>query len=250
MLNEKVMKEFQEFGSRMSIIAILSILSFVLPFVGIIELIFIFMALGNIKRICFESPNMNLMEFRSKYIIAFVISLLGGFFLFGAMIFLVIFVIYGYYWSYFILITFGVLMLIGIIIFVISGYIEYKAWENLMIYFETNKTMFPEIIAIEAIKGSKNLKLGAIFNLTIILAIVGVILRIIGFFQLASLKKLYEARGQPYIAPPTAVQPRISQPQAIAQEPAVSSTAGKFCPYCGTQVRADTKFCASCGAKI
>lgn len=246
MSNEKVMMEFQEFGSRMSIIAILAILNFVLPVMGLIELIFIFMALGNIKRICIEAPNMNLMEFRSKYIIAFVISLFGAFSIFSAAIGLVLFFIY-FNWVYGFITVFVTLLLFGITILIVSGYLEYKAWDNLRIYFENNRSMFPETIVMDSIKGAKNLKLGAIFTMTIILSIVGVILRIIGFFQLASLKRLFELRGPPLTFQPTISQLQINQPKMIVEEP---NTAGKFCPYCGTQLKSDAKFCSACGAQI
>ncbi|MHA1658224.1 MAG: hypothetical protein ACTSUT_03755 [Promethearchaeota archaeon] len=51
MSNSSIMKEFYEFGKKMHAIGILAIVNLIIPFIGIVELIFIFLALGNIKRI-------------------------------------------------------------------------------------------------------------------------------------------------------------------------------------------------------
>jgi len=48
--------------------------------------------------------------------------------------------------------------------------------------------MFPEKIGKSAKTGASLLMIGAIFNLTIILAVVGFILLVIGFFKLSALK--------------------------------------------------------------
>ncbi len=254
-MNDKVMKEFQEFGSRMHIIAILSILTFVIPLVGLIQLVFIFLALGNIRRIYYEMPNPHLMEFRSKYIISFIISLCGTTVMLIGTVSGVMSLIGLIRLPYNNLVIRGVLtamiviIIIGVIFIIISGYIEYKAWENLMIFFENNRTMFPEMISKDAIDGARNLKTGTIFNMTIILAIVGVILRIIGYFRLASLKKLYNTYDQPASAYSYTAQPAVqTQAQSVMEKTPGGIT--NFCIHCGTKIERDVKFCYSCGSHL
>ena len=252
MANENIIREFQEFGNRMNTIAILAILSFVIPFVGIIELIFIFMALGNINRINQEMPNQNLMEFRSKYISSFIVSLIGLFIIFIGVFALigVIPYIYSSYRAIMNLITgFIILLIISLILMIISAYMESRAWENLIVFFENNRQMFPEMIVMDVLNGARNLKTGAIIRATIIIAFVGVILQIIGYFKLASLGKLYDAYSQPITYQPQFNQPPVQvQPQSTFQ-PQMSG-AFNYCPHCGSQIKRAGNFCTSCGAEL
>lgn len=250
------MREFQEFGNRMQVIAILSIISIVIPAVGIVMLIFIFLALGNIQRIYYERPNPELMEFRSNFILSFVIRVLGAaicilglvasmmplFFTNNEQIIMGVFI------------GFIVSLVVGAIFMVISGYIEYKAWNKLVHYFESNRDMFPEKISKEAINGAKNLKLHSIFEMTIVLTPVGFILRIIGFFHLAALKDIYSkkarsvAQSQEQIYPQAQVPQQVQIPLPIKQK--TPNTINSFCPQCGTKIDRDVKFCYFCGAKV
>ncbi len=248
MSNEKVMYEFREFGSKMQIIAILSLLSLFIPFVGLIQLIFVYLALGNIRNIYYEMPNPNLMEYRSKYIMAFFVNLIGLFFTFGAMIGLLFTL--PYYRGLSVIIPLVGVIIFGIFIMIIAAYMESKAWEKLMFYLENNRTMFPEMIVNDAIKGAKNLKTGAILKITIILSIVGYILALIGLFQLSSLKSLYDAYGRPLPAQQQAIQPGVQaqvQP-AIQQKTPVGALS--FCPQCGAKIKGAENYCTACGSSL
>ena len=97
--------------------------------------------------------------------------------------------------------------------------------------------MFPIPIGDNARTGANLCKIGAILNITIFLAFIGDILRIIGYFKLASLKNI----GAP-VAP-------AARPAAPAPVPAPAAVA-KFCPICGSSVVPEAHFCASCGSEI
>jgi membrane protease subunit (stomatin/prohibitin family) len=63
---------------------------------------------------------------------------------------------------------------------------------------------------------------------------IGFILDVVGYFKLASLKKL---SGTP--APVTS---------AAQPTPAAAQSSKKFCPNCGTAISGQEKFCSSCGS--
>ena len=84
-------------------------------------------------------------------------------------------------------------------------------------------------------------KISTIFDLTIILSFVGEILRIIGYFKLASAKDLIGAPAQ------TISQPIAPQPVAAS---AASAPSANFCPNCGSSVSSGARFCPGCGSSI
>ncbi len=259
-MSNDVMREWQEFGSRMQVVAILSVLTFVIPFFGLLELIFIFMALGNIRNIYYKNPDPNLMEFRSKYIISFVVSLLGIFVIISGALGLVL-TLFGISsrfsnfnfsrgWA-FIIVPFVVVILIGILILFIAGYLEYKAWGKLMVYFENNLSLFPERLGRDAINGAKNLKLGTVLSMTVILSFVGIIFQIIGYFKLASLKRLNDDYNRTPSAQPLVMQPMVQAPIQQAVQPPPKTIVSKFCPQCGNRFYGrDASFCSQCGNSI
>ena len=248
MSNSSIMKEFYEFGRKMNTIGILAIVSLIIPFLGIVELIFIFLALGNIKRIIQEMPNQDLSSYRSLYITGFLITFLGILVMVGGTVFL-LFTSF-YYWSYGFLYTLIGIVIVGFILIFISAIIEYKAWDHLLLFFEQNKQMFPEMVLRDVTKGCKNLKLGALFRLTLILAIVGVILQIIGYFQVSALRNILDMHGR-QITPQLQAQTYQPAPQ-VQQQPvaAPAPSGGRFCPYCGVKIKQEAKFCSSCGSKL
>lgn len=241
MSDKNIMREFQEFGSKMNTIAILTIISFILGiaswfirFIGFISLIFniiIFIlflsALGNIKEAGYELNNRDLLEFRSKIIIAIILGIPGLlFFTLG-----IILLVFGF-------IVVGILcILMGIVILLIAAILSILAWGRLEVFFKTNMNLFPSNIGNDARTGANLCKIGAILNITIILSFIGDILRIIGYFKLGSLKNL---GGAP-----------AARPAAPTPGPAtVPAPTSRFCPSCGSTVNPGVNYCPSCGSEI
>jgi len=248
-MNEsKILNEFRDFGSKMQIIAILAILAFIIPFVGIIQLIYIFLALGTIKRITHEMPDANLSEFRLRYIIGFLVQLIGGCIMFIAFLMLILGLVFHYFYAF--ISGFIVMMVISMIIFLISAVLEYQAWGYLESFFENHRPMFPAMIVEDTLKGIKNLKLSVIFYMTLILSIIGVILQIVGFFRVASLKNLPPSPEETVPAAPSPSAPTPPQPVPSTPPKVIMSEEVRYCPHCGSKITTAGNFCSECGAQL
>jgi len=234
----------------MQIVAILSLLSFIVPFTGFIQLIFVFLALAAIKRIIYTMPNLDLMEFRSRYIISFI-TFLFGLSMMGIGVAAILLMLFGFNFRIFLpsIIAMGMIFIIGLIILIISGVVQYSAWNSLSKFFEENKEMFPESIAKDALKGSKNIKNGIILTMTLILAIVGIILVIVGYFQIASLKKIHSEYDHPVIVQEYKVSP-YAQSQTVQIIQKIPDQTKNFCPNCGTKLEEIASFCPMCGVSL
>ena len=115
-----------------------------------------------------------------------------------------------------------------------------KAWENMTVFFEQNKHLFPEMLAHDGIEASKNLRTAALMralSFLVITLIIGWIFELIGYFKMAHLKNLGIVGAQPSTQPAPIPAP--------ATEPAK-----KFCPNCGSPVTGQEKFCSSCGSEL
>ncbi len=248
-MNEKVVKEFQEFGSRMQMIAILTILGFVFNFLFIVEIVFIFLDLGNIRRIYYDTPDPHLMEFRSKYVLSFVFCIFGTIVIVIGAIAAVMPLIFTNEEPVVMGALIGIIIavIIGIVFIVIGQILEYKAWGRLLKYLEANKDQFPEMVSRDAISGVRQIRMGTIFNLTIVLMIIGVILKIIGYFHLASLRNIraYQYQPQPVVQVQPPYQPPL--PPIKHKTPGEINT---YCSQCGTKIDRDVKFCYYCGSRI
>ncbi|MHA1726326.1 MAG: zinc ribbon domain-containing protein [Promethearchaeota archaeon] len=258
-MNEsKILNAFRDFGFKMQIIGILAILAFILPFMGIIQLIYIFLALGTIKKIIYEMPDANLSEFRLKYIAGFLLKLIGACLFSIASLILVLGLMFHRFYAFFS--GFIVLLVISTIIFLISAVLEYQAWGCLEAFFVNHRSMFPAMIVEDTLKGIKNLKLGVIFYITLVLSIIGVILQIIGFFRVGSLKNLPTPRKEAIPTVPTSKTPFPSPEQPIPRttpQPAPQSSSKiitteevRYCPHCGSKITKAEKYCPECGAQL
>ena len=242
MSDKNIMREFKEFGNKMNTLAILAIIIFItgiigifIRFVGFINLIFavisffIFLsALGNIKEAGYGLNNRDLLEFRSKIIIAMILGIPGLLFITLGIVLLIL----GF------IIVAILFIVLAIIILLIAAIFNILAWGKLEDFFKANMNMFPANISNDARTGANLCKVGAILNITIILAFIGDILRIIGYFKLASLKNLGGAPSTP-----------ATRPAAPAPAPAPAA-AGRFCPNCGSSVTLGVNYCPSCGSEI
>ena len=191
---------FEQFGSRMYLLMILTIanlilgiiaiwIEFVAIIVAIIHIIIFFTflsAIGNIKDAGDELNNQNLLAFRSKIIIALIILIIGWIFMaigwigIGIQLFLIREITPA------IIIPITIIV-IAVILIIIAAILTIQAWGRLETFFVNNMTMFPGDISEDAKKGAKYLKIAAILEITIIFNFIGPILKIIGYSKLASL---------------------------------------------------------------
>ncbi|MFX0104406.1 MAG: zinc ribbon domain-containing protein, partial [Candidatus Hodarchaeota archaeon] len=131
----------------------------------------------------------------------------------------------------------GIILIIGLITLLIAGILRYSAWGNLNEFFIKNSELFPESIADDAKKGSKNLKTASLCMLLgflIITILISIIYEIIGYSQLSKLKNL-----------PYSDAPKPSQ--SIETPSPKTGGATNFCPNCGAKKEEDATFCSSCG---
>ncbi len=200
-----VNKEFSEFGGRMKVMAILTLISVVIGIftgvstdfasVGFVDAVIVFvvfilfiLVLGDIKSAGVMLNNKNLLSFRSKIITSFIIGIIGMIIFTTGLVGLGITIFF--IGDLNLLIIPLTISIIGIIILIIAAILQIQAWSSLESFFTNNTTLFPPKIAKIAKDGAKLCKIGAIIDITIILMWIGDILRVIGYFKLAPLKYL------------------------------------------------------------
>lgn len=242
-------REFADFGKYCYYTAILLILSIFIPFIGIVLLYFYYMALKVIKRINSQLNNENLEQWRSKMTIILVMQI----------IFIPVTTIINIYFSFMMdpgmdptamlaVLTILLIILIGTLI--IMGIFQMKAWNNLNIFFDVNRNMFPEILVIDCLNGTKKLRTaGKCFLLffLIITIIIGYILSIIGYFKLAHLRNLEAVSAEmPMVQPAPAPEPAA----AVTPGPPEMAEAIEFCGNCGTKLESSWSVCPECGSPV
>ena len=200
-----VNKEFSEFGGRMKVMAILTLISIVVGIftgvftsVGFVDAVLVFvvfilfiLVLGDIKSAGNMLNNKNLLSFRSQIINSFILGIIGMIIFTAGLVGLGITIFFiGNLILSIIPVT---ILIIGFIFLLIAAILQIKAWGSLESFFTNNMTLFPQEVAKEAKTGAKLCKIGAILDITVILMFIGDILRVIGYFKLASLKDLDSA---------------------------------------------------------
>ncbi len=246
MSNIGVKKEFHDFGKYLQVAAILTIVSITTGIAGFIAMIFVFVAMGSLKRANYTLNNSSLHEFRSKYIKGVISRICGMVVLIiGGVNLALFFFIPTPFPIYISLSIPTVLMISGIVLIYVGVAAEMKAWKNLKIFFENNFKMFPTNISEEAIKGCDHLKTGTLLSslwFLIVPAIIGFIYQVKGYFNLATLNKLSAIDA-----------PESSEMQADLQMPQIIEKPERkinFCPNCGAKLSELGNFCALCGSEI
>ncbi|MFX0059650.1 MAG: hypothetical protein ACFE85_17460 [Candidatus Hodarchaeota archaeon] len=247
MSNEGILDEFRQYGKNIQIVAICTILGF-LSITPLIVIIFMFIALGNIKRANLQLNDTYLTAYRSKYISSFVVRIIAVPILVIGILMIVFSAINLFLPFDWMIIFAGIsVLIIGLVFFIVSGVIEMRAWENLKQFLVENGDLFPKRIAEEAINGASKLRTAALMYLLGFLGItliIGFILQVVGYFKLAKLNMLdvsYIAKSETLETP---------RQQAYQQQVVIPSDVPKFCPACGARLSGEGRFCALCGSEI
>ncbi|MFX1387832.1 MAG: zinc ribbon domain-containing protein [Promethearchaeota archaeon] len=246
MSNMVVKQEFHDFGKYIQIVAILTIVSITTGIAGFIAMIFIFIAIGSLKRANYTLNNSSLHEFRSKYIKGVISRICGMVVLIiGGVNLALFFFIPTPFPIYISLSIPTVLMILGIVFIYVGVAAEMKAWKNLKIFFENNFKMFPANMSEEAIKGCDYLKKGTLLSslwFLIVPAIIGFIYQIKGYFNLAILNKL----STDVVPESIEMQTDLPKPQLVKDHERKIN----FCPNCGAKLSELGNFCVLCGSEI
>jgi len=193
MSKQNVLRYFEEFGDKMYVLAILSIVSiFTGGVVQLVMWIILFLSLKHLKNANQELNDKNLEEFRSKLIYAVIISLTGVVIVFivGAILFFQFFqLMQGISGpttpnleNMFLIMSLALIIAIISLVISIAGItLVMLAWKNLNIFFRNNREMFPEQIAEDAIDGSKKLKTA--YLLELIAMIIGMVIIAVVFIS-------------------------------------------------------------------
>jgi len=242
-----IRKNFLDFGRNIQIVAICTVLSIATGITGFIALIFIFIALGNIKKVNFLLNSASLEQFRSRYMRGFILRLVGIFIILtGGVNIAVYFIFMPFAISFWTTLSLSIILLSAVLIFIFVGVSsEFKAWKNLKVFFENNSSLFPSELSSELIDGCDKLKKGTLLSalgFLVIPGIIGFIFQVIGFFKLAKLNTLSEFDA-----------PKEPKPVEQAYVPKLASeieSSINFCPSCGSRLSGKGKFCALCGSEI
>jgi len=251
MTDISIKKDFQDFGRNIQIVAICFILSLVTGVTGFIASIFIFISLGNIRKINLQLNNASLDQFRKKYIKGFILGLVGiSVIVTGGVGIAVYFIFTPFFISIWTTLSITITLLsAGLILIVVGLASEIKAWKNLKVFFENNSNLFPSDLSNELIDGCDKLKKGTLLSalwFLVIPAIVGFIFQAIGFFKLAKLNTLNDFNTPKELELETVKQAYVPKTKTVNN----IEISINFCPNCGTKLSGIGKFCALCGSEI
>jgi hypothetical protein len=243
-MSSTTLNKFRDFGEKFHIVAIFTIVGIFLPFLQIVNLILIFLALKSLKEVNTELRSGYLSEFRSKFIAAYLVRIIGIIMIAFSAMFLIFSLIFsdGVFYGFFI--GASILLLIGFIILISGSVVEMKAWKELKKFFEKNRDLFPSHVVKDGIKGCDQLKNGALMfalSFLIITVLIGYIFQILGYFNLSEFKDLpYQYEGKP-------IQTQSGEELAYQSE---NGEIGNFCPRCGAKIAGKIRFCPECGANL
>lgn len=255
-----------KFVGRLRVVGVLLIF-IIIPYLAFIMIpiyfIMTMVAMGDVINLNRELKDAYLDTFRSKYILASIIKLVGSITVHVGAAMLAV----GQYFSYSFYFGFPgwffppsiIVFIVGFIIMIIGSAIEIGAWDNLKLFVYHKKEMFPVSIHSDTLTKVDNLRSGAVLwalGFLVVTIIIGWINQLIGYFGLSSVAERRTKvepiayQTQVYQAPPPPSPPTPPTPPTVpAQEPQ-PVTDIVFCPMCGAKVSKGALFCGECGVKL
>jgi hypothetical protein len=249
MMDKNILKQFREYGKRMKLVAIFSILEtfLMVPPFNLIVFIYSLKALNYIEIASSQLEDNSLSLYHEKSKRAAIIRFAASFIV---LIWLILLVLLIFTNNDYIAVSLGFFTLIGFGMRISYGLYERKASKQLLMFFQDHQD-FP--YAEKGIKASKKLKTAGAMEILTPLAItlvIGWIYKIVGYFQLSSFKHILKDRQ---LSP--SVSATFSQKQPIQTEkPTETKETIKrkqnYCPFCGAAVKGDTESCENCGSPL
>lgn len=269
--SSKLEMEWKSFGNYILIVAIF-VIFILIPYVAfgalVVQFIFICIAINEITKINRQLNNPDLKRFRSRWLAASIIKLIGlmvinvG----GSMIpFAIVFsgvrpiiapFIPGPAWLFLPII---ILCFVGFGLMIIGSAIERDAWGDFKTFLVKNKEMFPDNVFKNAFEGADKLRSGAslwILGFLFIPIIIGWIYQIIGYFKLATFKNWIPTMKMEPIPAPVKIRTMKMEPipaprpqQTLIPAPVKIRTM-RYCPSCGSELVGEEKYCAYCGGAL
>ena len=198
-----IVRQFEDFGIKMYILAILSIISIFLgSFIQLIMFIILLISLGDIKKANLELHNEHLGKFRKYIIYAVIVGIIGALILTVITVFVLFLFISAFPGFTFgapitvpeflemvpLITTLMVVLLGGFPVGAVALGLLIIAWKNLQMFLEMNSGLFPNTVVPKAIDGSKKIKKSYLYLLIVlILGEVIVLVAIFGFPQIEPL---------------------------------------------------------------
>jgi len=252
------------FVRRLRVVGVLLIFV-IIPFLGFviipIHFILTMVAVGDVSKLNRELKDPYLQSFRSKYITASIIKLIGSIIVHAGALMLAVALnvnpIYDlFYYSFFprwIISPIVIVFIVGFVSMIIGSITEIGAWNNLKLFVYHNKELFPVGISYNTTAKVENLRSGAVawaLGFLVITILIGWIHQLVGYFGLSNVaEKRMKAepiapKTQAYQAPspPTPPTPPAQEPQQVYDI--------SFCPMCGSKVSIGATFCKECGVKL
>ena len=255
-----VNSQFARFGKYcflLAIFMILSIIPVVSYFTTIIQIALVIRIYIVAKRIQKQLNNENIRIFYSKFLISFLLMFPLQFVFIIMSIFLNIFAVPSGEGSEATAIASLMFLLVflsvAIILLIIIGLLQMKAWENLNIFFTENRNMFPEIIIVSALDGTKKLRTAGkltMLGFLVITIIIAYILSIIGFFKLGKLRRVEDVSDAFPMAAPSPEPAVTAAPEPSEKEEPEIEEDLQFCGNCGTKLAPSWSVCPECGTPI
>ncbi|MFX0147251.1 MAG: zinc ribbon domain-containing protein [Candidatus Hodarchaeota archaeon] len=273
MLNKNTEMSWYSFGKNVRVAAVFSIL-IVIPYfafiANLILLIFVCVAISNIKRVNQQLRDPYLSSFTSKYLAAAIIKFIGLIILnIGGVIIAGRYILgYSYSYSYFPYLPYPFSLLVtpvflttiipGCILMTIGCSIEKGGWEDLKGFFYNSKDKFSPNIYINGSEGASTLSSAALLwaiGFLIVPIAIGYIMYIVGYFKLSSLAEGGPTFTTKPVAPPAPkVPPKVSVPPPIPESPYSSTVKPQismnYCPHCGTELEQGGRYCGTCGSPL
>ncbi|MFX1470430.1 MAG: hypothetical protein ACFFB8_17440 [Promethearchaeota archaeon] len=196
-------RQFEDFGIKMYVLAILSIISiFTGGFIQLVIFIIMLLSLRDIKDANLELQNEKLEKFRKYIIYAVIVGIVGALIIIVIafiVAFLFISAIPGFTFSSPITVSEfqQIVPLIEILLVVLLGGFPVGAvalglliiaWKSFHMFLEGNSGLFPNTVAAKAIEGSEKIKKSYLYLL--ISLIIGVIIVLIAFFIFPQIEAL------------------------------------------------------------
>lgn len=239
---EKIKSDLKNIGHNWKIVAIMTIFEFfiIIPVFNLVSLIFIFKILDSFqsvnKTIQSEDLRLYISRFKAVTILRFIASLV----LIPMIVFMNVDIdfglplLFGSYIIYFLII---------LVIRIVAGIIERKAWEAFTQFVIMKQKEYPFLyITQDATINLDKAALCEILSFLFIPMFIGWIFRLIGYFKLAKLEDTTTYGG---------LKPTVSSyTSAPSQSPEQTPEKVSYCPFCGEKLSNDAKFCPNCGTKL